>query len=128
MYSFSRTSAARLSTCHEDLIHIFLEAIKDSPIDFGIPPHGGKRTAEEQNELFNKGASRCDGYNKKSRHQSGLACDIYAYVNGKASWDEKHLTLIAGHILGTANRLGYELEWGGNWTSFIDMPHFELVR
>ncbi len=128
MYRFSKSSAARLATCHEDLVNIFHNAILDSPLDYGIPQYGGMRTAEEQSQLFIDNKSKCDGFIKKSYHQTGLAVDIYAYVDGKASWDEKHLTLIAGHILGTANRLGYELEWGGNWESFIDMPHFQLVR
>jgi len=35
------------------------------------------RSAEEQNRLFQKGVSGCDGYKKKSRHQSGKAMDIY---------------------------------------------------
>lgn len=133
MYRFGKSSAARLGTCHMDLIDIFCEAIESSPIDFGIS--SGMRTSEEQNALFNDGLSKCDGYVKKSKHQSGLAVDIFAYVDGKASYDVRHLCMLAGHIIGTANRLGFELRWGGDWDSdrnlddqsFIDMPHFELV-
>lgn len=128
MYSFSKTSLERLDTTDPRLQHIFKEAITDSPIDFGIPPYGGKRTVEEQQELFKDGKSRADGVNKKSYHQTGKAVDVYAYVDGRASWDEKHLTLIAGHVLGTAKRLGYDLEWGGNWRTFVDMPHFQLPK
>lgn len=127
MYKFSAVSLSRLQTVDTRLQHIFEEAITHSPIDFGIPPYGGKRTTEEQKGLYDKGASRADGTVNKSYHQTGLAVDVFAYVNGRASWDEKHLTLIAGHILGTAKRLGYNnLEWGGNWLGFIDMPHYQL--
>lgn len=35
------------------------------------------RSAEEQAALFKGKKSRCDGYEKKSQHQSGLAADIY---------------------------------------------------
>lgn len=126
MYMFSKRSRSVLDTVHPTLQHIFEEAITDSPLDFGIPSSGGKRTAEEQNELYGAGKSKADGFIIESSHQKGLAIDIYAYVDGKASWDKKHLTLIAGHVIGTAKRLGYEIEWGGNWHSFVDLPHFQI--
>ena len=59
-------------------------------------------------------------------HQSGLAFDIYAYVDGKASWDRYHLTQVAAALLQAAALLGYPLTWGGNWKSWQDMPHFQL--
>jgi peptidoglycan L-alanyl-D-glutamate endopeptidase CwlK len=131
-YYFSKRSKAFLDTVHPILQHIFQEAITDSPIDFGIS--SGRRTAEEQNVLYNDKKSTKDGYIKISYHQSGKAVDVYAYVNGKASYDVRHLSVLAGHILGTANTLGYELIWGADWDSdwnidehtLIDMPHFEI--
>ena len=36
-----------------------------------------KRSVEEQRRLFEKGLSKCDGVNIPSRHQSGMAADIY---------------------------------------------------
>lgn len=132
-YIFSEASMTRLRTVDIRLQMIFREALRSSPIDFGIPEYGGKREAEEQHQLFLDGKSQLDGYEKESYHQSGKAVDIYAYV-GKASWDEKHLRLLAGHILGTAKRLGFELFWGGDWDrdhdyddqTFNDLVHFEL--
>lgn len=132
MFKFSQSSIKRLNTIHPSLKLIMEESLKVSPIDFGIPADGGKRTAERQNELFKQGVSKCDGYVNKSNHQTGNAVDVYAYVDGAASWDKKHLTLLAGTILSTANRLIQEgkidisIEWGGNWTTFIDMPHYEI--
>jgi len=35
------------------------------------------RSAEEQNRLFQRGKSKCDGYKVKSKHQYGLAADVY---------------------------------------------------
>ena len=141
-YRFSSKSIERMKGVHPDLIVIFNEAIKNSPIDFGVPASGGVRTAAEQLNLFNDGKSKCDGTKKKSRHQMkedgfGHALDFYAYVNGKASWEKNHLAMVAGVIMATAERLKKEgkvtgsLYWGGQFGSADfngwDMPHFERV-
>lgn len=137
-YKLSVVGLSELSTCCPEIVEIVLEAIKTSPIDFGIPRHGGKRTAEKQNELFLAGLSKMDGVKKKSKHQTGDAFDIIAYVPavGGYTYDERYYYVIAGHILGTAKRLGYELIWGRDWDgdwdlsdqTFNDYVHFELVR
>ena len=128
MFKLSTTSKMRLEGVNPRLVAVINLALTISLIDFGIPADGGLRTAERQNELFKSGASKLDGYNKKSRHQSGNAFDVFAYVDGKASWDELHLTHIATAILSAASQLGVPLKWGGHWRNFKDMPHFELVE
>lgn len=47
------------------------------------------RSAEEQNRLYREGKSKCDGYNKKSRHQNAKAVDIYFFDSkaGKVLWE-----------------------------------------
>jgi len=126
MFSFSLNSQATLSTVHIDLQHIFDLAIQRSEIDFGIPPTGGRRTAEEQNALFLGNKSKCDGFIRPSYHQTGRAVDVYAYVGGKASWEEKHLTAISKVVKACADELNIEITWGGDWTGFVDMPHYQL--
>jgi len=108
------------------LIAIADLAITLSNIDFGIPSTGGLRSTEDQAKLFEDGVSKADGVNNKSYHQSGKALDVYAYVDGKASWDKLHLALIASSMLQASAQLGYKLKWGGLWKSWQDMPHFEL--
>ena len=101
-----------------------------SPIDIGIPSTGGWRTPEEQHDLFVRGLSKCDGYTKLSKHQSGRAVDIFAYLHGKASWDKEHLAIIAGVVLSVANQKGIPIRWGGTFGSDDfkgwDYPHFEF--
>ena len=127
MYKLSKRSYERLNGVNAILIAILTEAIKESPYDFGIPRSGGLRTAEFQNELYKKGKSQLDGYKKKSYHQSGKAFDIFAYVDGKASWDRDQLTAIARHIQKVAReQFDVELTWGGDWKNFVDMPHFQI--
>jgi len=126
MFKLSNRSKERLTGVDPRLIKIVDLALTITSIDFGIPQYGGFRTQEQQQELFYKKVSKCDGCHNKSYHQSGKAFDVYAYTDGKASWDRYHLTQVAAAILQAASMLGYKLEWGGLFQSFCDMPHFQL--
>lgn len=126
-YRLSKTSLRNLDGVHPELIDVVKMAIQITKVDFGIPSTGGYRTAETQHKLFLDGKSKADGYEKKSNHQTGNAVDVFAYVDGKASWDESDLAMVACAMLEAANRLGVNLRWGGHWKSFVDMPHFERV-
>jgi len=135
-FAFSKKSVERMKGVNPQLIIIFNEALKNSPIDWGVPNDGGIRTAIRQNELFADGNSKCDGYDNLSNHQSGNALDFYAYVNGKASWEKHHLAMVAGVIMSTATRLrkqgkiDIELKWGAEFGSNdfngFDFPHIEV--
>tara|TARA_R110000796_G_scaffold17944_1_gene54752 strand:+ start:1208 stop:1597 length:390 start_codon:yes stop_codon:yes gene_type:complete len=125
-FQLSNNSMMNLAGVDGRLIDIADVAIKLSPIDFGIPSTGGLRTTEDQAKLFEDGVSKADGVNNKSYHQTGKALDVYAYVDGKASWDKLHLATIAAAMLQASSQLGYELKWGGLWKSWQDYPHFEI--
>jgi len=126
MFKLGNNSIKNLTGVDGRLIEIADLAITISRIDFGIPSTGGLRTTADQAKLFTDGVSKADGVNNKSYHQSGKAIDVYAYVDGKASWDKYHLTTIATSMLQAAAQLGYPLRWGGNWKSWQDMPHYEI--
>ncbi len=126
MFKLSNTSKKRLDGVDHRIIEIVNLALKITKIDFGIPENGGLRTVKQQKFLFDKGLSKCDGTKNKSHHQSGRAFDVYAYVDGKASWSRGFLTQVAAAMLQAASVLGYKLEWGGHWVSWQDYPHFEL--
>lgn len=142
-YLFSNTSKERLATCHPDLILIMEEAIKASPVDFGISE--GHRGIERQGRLYLAGKSKFDGIRRKSKHNSfpSMACDFYPWVNGRAEWDNETLSYLAGLIHGIAHylyrqgKIGHLVRWGGNWDQdgeiitdqlFDDRPHIELVE
>lgn len=125
-FQFSERSLERMEGVDPRLKEIAKHAITISKIDFGIPQDGGLRTAERQAELFADGKSKADGVKNKSRHQTGGALDVYAYVDGKASWEKEHLAMVAAAMFQSASILGYKLEWGGLWKSFVDMPHFQI--
>jgi|TARA_B110000971_G_scaffold215949_1_gene250224 peptidoglycan L-alanyl-D-glutamate endopeptidase CwlK len=126
MFQLGKNSVINMAGIDSRLMDIVEVAIKLSNIDFGIPSSGGLRTTEDQAALFTAGKSKCDGRTNKSYHQTGKAVDVYAYVDGKASWDHLHLTHIATAMLQASAQLGYELKWGGLWNSWQDMPHFEI--
>ena len=111
-------------------------AISMTTVDFGISE--GHRTLEKQQEYYNAipQLSKCDGIVKKSKHQSlpSLACDIYAYVDGKASYDKETLSYLAGMIefigkqLYMSKKITHLIQWGGSWTTFVDMPHYQIYK
>jgi peptidoglycan LD-endopeptidase CwlK len=134
-YKLSNRSIERLKGIDKVLIDIVTEGIKNSPIDFGIPNDGGLRTTQRQAEMYAQGRTvagkkitNADGVNKKSYHQSGKAFDIYAFVDGKASWEHKYYEPIARHLQKVAKeKFGIVLEWGGDFRTFSDMPHFQIT-
>jgi peptidoglycan L-alanyl-D-glutamate endopeptidase CwlK len=97
-----------------------LNAIVNSPYDFGISE--GLRTKERQQELFSSGKSQT----MRSRHLTGHAVDIVLFVDGQVTWDFEKYRLVADHIKTVAKELNIPIEWGGDWTSFKDGPHFQL--
>ena len=125
-FQLGTNSINNMSGIDERLISIAELAITLTNIDFGIPNTGGLRSTEDQAKLFTSGVSKADGRANKSYHQTGKAVDVYAYVDGKASWDKLHLSLIAAAMLQASSQLGFELKWGGLWKSWQDYPHFEI--
>lgn len=133
MYKFSKNSLKKLEGLHPQLQKFFHELIKISPYDFSITQ--GVRTTEEQNKLYQQGrtapgkiVTNCDGYKSKSNHQVkpdgfGYAGDIAVLMNNKVTWEERYYKEIAM----TARILmqKYNVEWGGDWKNFKDLPHFE---
>jgi peptidoglycan L-alanyl-D-glutamate endopeptidase CwlK len=145
MYRLSSRSEERISGIRPILQVIIRKAIQapDCPEDFGIPQYGGKRTAEDQAELYaigrtvemgRKPVTYVDGVRKKSNHQPkgdedfGDAFDVYIYDHKtkRASWNVERLSTLANHIIKVAAANGVDLSWGGHWKTFKDYPHFEM--
>ena len=112
----------------QQLVKVVERAIQITKVDFGIPKYGGLRTVQDQQMLFDAGASKADGVENKSYHQTGNAVDFFAYVDGVATWDIKYMAQVACAFLQAAIDVRVGVEWGGTWTSFIDTPHIQLKR
>ena len=62
----------------------------------------------------------------RSRHLSGHAVDLGAIVDGQVRWDWPLYHQLAVTVKLAAMQLGVPLEWGGDWESFKDGPHWQL--
>ncbi len=135
MYSFGRKSKEVLATCHPDIQLLLNRVIQK--IDFSVIE--GIRTVETQQKYYNEKKTQLDGINKLSWHQDrfgdGLsrAVDIVAYADGKQQWENSELyRKLAKHMFNEWQKLIQEgtvkhrLEWGGNWSSFVDKPHWQI--
>lgn len=86
------------------------------------------RTIEEQNALYAKGrtapgsiVTNAKGSSYSSMHQWGVAFDFYRN-DGKGVYIDNDGFFTKVGKIGAA--LG--LEWGGDWKSVVDKPHFQL--
>ena len=64
----------------------------------------------------------------KSKHNylPSLAIDLYAYKGKYADYSKHNMTYLSLLIKEVSEEFGVEIEWGGDWKSFVDMPHYEL--
>lgn len=91
-------------------------------IDFGITE--GLRTKERQKQLVAEGKSQT----MNSRHLTGDAVDVVAYVGSLVSWEWALYEKIAQAFKQAAVELNTPVEWGGDWDTLKDGPHFQLKR
>ena len=115
-------SRERLIGVHPDLVIVLATAIQRTDIDFSVIE--GVRTLKRQKELLKAGASRT----LKSRHLTGHAVDIAPYVGGTIRWDWPLYDKLAITIKKAAKDCGIEIEWGGDWRTFKDGPHWQIPR
>jgi len=80
------------------------------------------RSAARQAQLVQAGASQT----QRSRHMTGHAIDLVAYVGGDVRWDWPLYDTIATAMKMAARELGVTIEWGGDWVSLRDGPHYQL--
>lgn len=105
---------------HQDLVKVVSRAIELTEIDFVVTE--GLRTPARQQELMKAGATRT----LKSRHLTGHAVDLAALVGGQVRWDWPLYSKLATAMKQAASELNIPIEWGGDWTTFKDGPHFQL--
>ena len=127
MPELSQKSLNKLNQCHPDIQRVMLEVIKTN--DFTIIE--GYRTKEDQDVQFYRGTSRVKWPNSKHNSFPSRAIDMWPWPgprkeNGDLDSDSPSWSKLAGVVLEKAAELGVELVWGGNWTSIVDKPHFEL--
>jgi peptidoglycan L-alanyl-D-glutamate endopeptidase CwlK len=120
---FSARSIKNMNGIHPDLRRVLDRALQDSPLDFVVIE--GLRTKERQAQLVaSKASQRLD-----SRHLTGHAVDLLPIgPNGKPAFDWPLYNQLGPAVKAAAKKEGVELDWGGDWKTFRDGPHFELDR
>lgn len=113
-------SRQRLEGVHPDLVRVVERAIEITDVDFAVLE--GLRSWKRQQELYAAGKSQT----LKSRHLTGHAVDLVPWVDGKPVWDMALCRRVAAAMYRAAQECGVTVEWGGNWTTFKDGPHFQL--
>ena len=113
-------SKLRLRGVHPDLVRVVKRAIEITEVDFTVLE--GLRTKDRQRTLFAQGAAKT----MNSRHLTGHAVDLGAWVGGTVRWDWPLYDKIEVAMKQAAKELNVPLEWGGDWKSFKDGPHYQL--
>ena len=118
-----------ITLCHPRLQALAAELIRKCA-DQGLQIKIGEtlRTTAEQDALYAQGRSKpgkivtnAKGSSYSSYHQWGVAFDIYRADGCGAYYDKDGFFSKVGAI-----GVSIGLEWGGNWKSLTDRPHFQL--
>ena len=148
-FKLSQRSLGRLDGVKNEMHSVVVSAIGMSNVDFGVIC--GLRTQEEQEDLMARGATQT----LKSKHLTGDAVDLMAYIGSRASWELNLYDDIADAMKQAAIKHDVAIKWGAAWSvgniaewegtmeeamnsyidlrrsegrrPFIDGPHFELM-
>jgi hypothetical protein len=148
-FKLSQRSLDRLAGVRPELKAVVLRAIELSKVDFGVSE--GLRSRETQEQYVKAGKSQT----MKSKHLTGEAVDLVAYVGSNVSWELNMYDDIADAMAQAAREAGLPMRWGAAWNvpdicewggtmeeamnhyiderrgqgrrPFIDGPHFEMA-
>lgn len=148
-FQLSQRSLSRLEGVDPKLVAVVKRAIELTKVDFGVVE--GLRTEETQRQYVAAGKSKT----MNSKHLTGDAVDLVAYVGSSVSWELNLYDDIADAMKAAAQELGVPVKWGAAWNvpditqwngtmedamnhyiderrsqgrrPFIDGPHFELA-
>ena len=124
MAEFGYASSRRLDTCHPSLQVLFRAVVHE----FDCSVLEGHRSNERQLDLLNADPPRTTLGPGKSTHNvtPSRGIDVVPYP---VDWDDTgRFQHFAGYVKGVAAMLGIKIIWGGDWKSFKDFPHFEIVE
>jgi len=133
-YAFGERSKARLSTCHPLLIALFGRVIRRPDLPHDLTILCGHRGQAEQEKAYKAGASRLRWPNSKHNQTPSMAVDVAPIVGGAVSWDWAAYHKIAPIIRAEWAAMQAEgltgatrLEWGGDFATLKDGPHWQLA-
>lgn len=148
-FKLSKRSHNNLQGVNSNLIKVVEIAIKHTRVDFGVIE--GLRTKAQQRLLVASGASQTTN----SKHLTGEAVDLMAYLGSRGSWELSLYDDIANAMKIGAEVVEVPIRWGCAWhipdirqysgtmqdamneyidlrrsegrRPFLDGPHFEIM-
>ena len=116
----------------QEAARVFMQSVGAASFAFDVKIISGTRTYEQQNKLFAKGRFGNPGprvtnaRGGQSNHNFGIAWDIGIFKNGR------YFTGATVQETNAYKRVAESVDlsaliWGGHWTSFVDLPHYQLV-
>lgn len=127
----SDVSKKRLATCAEPLQQL----INKVALRWPLMVLEGHRGQEAQDAAYAAGKSKLKYPHGKHNSLPSQAVDVIPTSNGQIDWnDTKRICFFAGYVLATADSLGLDIRWGGDWdgdydlrdNTFNDLVHFEI--
>ena len=147
-FTLSQRSISRLDGLKPELVSVVRRAIELTTVDFGVTE--GLRSVETQKKYVAAGKSQT----MNSKHLTGDAVDLVAFVDGAVSWELNLYDNIADAMRQAAEEYNVALRWGAAWNipdirtwdgnmesamnyyiderrrmgrrPFVDAPHWEL--
>ncbi|RMN20980.1 hypothetical protein ALQ63_04010 [Serratia plymuthica] len=117
---FTARSEDNLIGVHPDLVRVMRLALNYSLVPFSISE--GVRSMALQRDMLRTGKSQT----LRSRHLTGHAVDVVAMPAGVVSWEWDYYAQIAVAVRRAARECAVSVEWGGEWRTLKDGPHFQL--
>ena len=130
MPKFGKASLERREMLCKDLKLLVDEVIKH--YDFSIIETF--RDKETQERYYRNGTTKAHFGESAHNYHPSFAVDVYPYpvpkkqVEGIVEIDSDSLEWerMANLFKVIAKEIGIEIEWGGDWKSIKDLPHFEI--
>lgn len=128
-----KITAQRIALLHPKLRDEVTQIIKEIDAKVSTPNSfvritQGLRTFEEQDALFNQRPRVTKARGGESIHCYGLAIDICFIVDGKPTWETKkdwNKNHQSDWMEVVQIFKAHGFVWGGDWKTFVDMPHFD---
>ena len=127
MPRFSKRSLIQLESCHIVLQRLLRRVIERT--DFTVIC--GFRNQSEQTKAYEAGASKLQFPHSKHNISPSLAVDIVPFPVDFQDIDRfKELAAVVKEewaLMPESEKLRYRLEHGGDWLTFSDWPHWQIV-
>lgn len=127
--NLSQRDLSRLQGVHPSLVMVVKKCAEITDIEFIVTE--GLRTLDRQKVLLKEGKTTT----LNSKHLTGHAVDLAVWFDydkdkvvdaNELSWKFEFYKQLADNMKKAAAAVGVAIEWGGDWKSFKDGPHFQI--